>query len=325
MDQDLFQRNASQQAQVPEYQMMSFDRFRLTLKSYCKALETPQTQKLIKNPERLVLIDYSQPSHERRLYVLDLKQKKVLHHTWTTHAYNSSMNFWLSLKDSGLAEFEGRTRETMVSYQDSPNAAFFSNQPGSEQSSVGLAVAEAATYYSTQRKWNALRMTGVDGELNDKLKSRAIVFHEWNYSPTQIRAYQAAPFSWGCPMLPTSGSYQGESDVEIAKRIMNDMRGAVVVMVHDRMLSKTENEAQGSVQSEKLSQLLDAVNENVESLAGEETWSIEVTKQVRSSLRSQVLLRLQSRIEATKQYFQSRSKFIGVEPETDSCLRALSI
>lgn len=325
MDPDLFHRNSSQQAQVPEYQMMSFDRFRLTLKAYCKALETPQTQKLIKNPERLVLIDYSRPSHERRLYVLDLKQKKVLHHTWTTHAYNSSMNFWLSLKDSGLAEFESRTRETMVSYQDSANAAFFSNQPGSEQSSVGLAVTDTATYYSAERKWNALRMTGVDGELNDKLKSRAVVFHEWNYSPAQIRAYQAAPFSWGCPMLPTSGSYQGENNIEIAKRIMNDMRGAVVVMVHDRMLSKTENESQSEAQLEQLSQLLGEVDENVESLAGEETWSTEVANQVRSSLRSQVLLRLQSRIESTNKYFQNRSKFIGVEPAADPCLRALSI
>ena len=39
----------------------------------------------ITNPNVITIVDYSRPSNERRMFVIDIKSKKVLHNTWVAH------------------------------------------------------------------------------------------------------------------------------------------------------------------------------------------------------------------------------------------------
>jgi hypothetical protein len=57
---------------------------KLSLLAYFKA----NHQGIISNPF-LTIIDYSKPSSERRLWVMDMRNSKVLFNTWVTHGKNS--------------------------------------------------------------------------------------------------------------------------------------------------------------------------------------------------------------------------------------------
>src|SRR3982751_4835872 len=78
---------------------------RLSLIAYIKA-----HQRGMDNKQLLTIVDYSKPSTERRLWVIDLKHEKVLFNTWVTHAKNSG----------------------------NITATSFSNQLGSLKSSIGV-------------------------------------------------------------------------------------------------------------------------------------------------------------------------------------------
>ena len=85
----------------------------------------------------LTVIDYSLPSTEPRLWVLDLNSKQVLFHELVSHGVNTGENF----------------------------ATRFSNRVGSRQSSLGLFRTEG-TYYG--RNGFSLRLEGLDRGINHK-------------------------------------------------------------------------------------------------------------------------------------------------------------
>src|SRR3990167_9343100 len=85
----------------------------LSLVAYLNARQKGLDQKQL-----LTIIDYSKPSTERRLWVVDLKHAKVLFNTWVTHGKNSG----------------------------NVNATSFSNQPGSLKSSFGIFLTTNETY-----------------------------------------------------------------------------------------------------------------------------------------------------------------------------------
>lgn len=140
---------------------------RLSLNAYLKA-----RQKGLDEKQLLTIIDYSKPSTERRLWVVDLKRAKVLFNTWVTHGKNSG----------------------------NVNATSFSNQPGSLKSSIGVFLTTRETYVGDNGY--SLRMQGLEHGINDNAYRRDIVFHgAWYAAGNIIKKYGLLGRSWGCPAV----------------------------------------------------------------------------------------------------------------------------
>ena len=124
------------------------------------------------NKDLLTIIDFTLPSTEKRMYVLDMKHKKLLFHTIVSHGRNSGGNY----------------------------ATEFSNINGSLQSSLGFYLTDA-TYQG--RNGYSLRLAGQEPGINDQAMARAIVIHGADYCSEQvIQAAGRLGRSYGCPALP---------------------------------------------------------------------------------------------------------------------------
>ncbi len=130
------------------------------------AYQHAQQKGITSNPY-LTLVDYSKPSSERRLWVIDLDNKKVLFNTWVAHGKNSG----------------------------NIDAQSFSNKPESLKSSIGVFV--TADIYSGKHG-NSLHVQGLESGFNDKAFSRSIVFHGANYVSASIAKTGRLGRSWGC-------------------------------------------------------------------------------------------------------------------------------
>ncbi len=120
----------------------------------------------------LTIIDYSLPSVQRRLWVLDLARNRVLFHELVAHGQNSGENL----------------------------AFAFSNQPGSRQSSLGLFRTDES--YLGQHG-ESLRLAGLEYGVNDMAEDRAVVMHGADYvSDSYADQHGRLGRSWGCPALP---------------------------------------------------------------------------------------------------------------------------
>lgn len=119
----------------------------------------------------LTVIDYSKLSREKRLWVLDLDRDSVLAHTLVAHGRNSGGD----------------------------QATHFSNDPGSNQTSLGTFVT-GKTYVGAHGL--SLRLIGLDRGVNDNALARAIVIHAADYVNAGIVASLGRlGRSLGCPAL----------------------------------------------------------------------------------------------------------------------------
>lgn len=119
----------------------------------------------------LTVIDYSLPSTEPRLWVLDLARGKVLYRELVAHGAGSGANY----------------------------ATRFSNEMNSRQTSLGLFVT-GGTYQGGNGY--SLKLRGLDRGLNDLAEARHIVMHgAWYVSPQHARHQGRLGRSWGCPAL----------------------------------------------------------------------------------------------------------------------------
>ena len=122
-------------------------------------------------PGTLTVIDFSRPSTVKRMWVYDLRSRKLLFEEVVSHGRGS-----------------GRTLATS-----------FSNDPESYQSSLGL-YRTAETYVG--KHGYSLRLDGLEAGINDRARERAIVMHGADY--VDPRAAQAQGYlgrSLGCPAL----------------------------------------------------------------------------------------------------------------------------
>ena len=125
-----------------------------------------------KNKDIITVIDFSLPSTDKRMYVIDLKNKKLLYHTIVSHGRNSGQKY----------------------------ATSFSNKHGSFQSSLG--------FYSTANTYQggngySLVLNGLEKGINDQAKPRAVVIHGADYcSESVIKSTGRLGRSYGCPALP---------------------------------------------------------------------------------------------------------------------------
>ena len=120
---------------------------------------------------KLAVIDYSQPSTARRLWVFDLAGKRLLQREYVAHGQGSGENY----------------------------ARSFSNLGESHQSSLGL-YRTAETYEGNNGY--SLRLDGLDPGFNDNARNRAIVMHGAAYVDPDFAARQGRlGRSYGCPAL----------------------------------------------------------------------------------------------------------------------------
>jgi hypothetical protein len=125
----------------------------------------------------LTVIDYSLPSWDRRLWVLDPSRGfRVLFHEFVAHGRGSTTD------------------------DDPDYALWFGNEPASLQSSVG-AFLTGQTY--TGEHGHSLELVGLDPGVNDKAFARRIVMHPAEYVSAAFRAKWGGRVgrSWGCPAL----------------------------------------------------------------------------------------------------------------------------
>ena len=146
---------------------LKLDAFAAALKGYLTLTETDKIQ----NKQLLTVIDFSKSSNENRLFVIDIKTKKIVFKSLVAHGRNSGYEF----------------------------ATKFSNKTSSYQSSLGF-YKTAETYIG--KHGFSLRLDGLEYS-NSNARSRAIVIHGADYvSEDFIRKNGKLGRSLGCPSLP---------------------------------------------------------------------------------------------------------------------------
>lgn len=135
--------------------------------------------------KRLAVIDFSLPSSERRLWIFDLQQRRLLLEDFVAHGMKSGENI----------------------------ATRFSNVLGSHQSSIGLF--RTAESYSGKHGYS-LRMDGLEPGVNDLARERAIVIHPADYvNPAWIATQGRIGRSQGCPAVRP----------EVARMVVDSLKG----------------------------------------------------------------------------------------------------
>lgn len=143
-------------------------------------------------PRTLTVIDYSQPSTAKRLWVYDLTTHELLYEELVAHGQGSGANL----------------------------ATKFSNDNDSHQTSLGLFVTDT-TYVG--RNGYSLRLDGLDRGVNDRARDRAIVMHGAPYvSDSFVKANGRLGRSWGCPAV---------SDL-VARDLIDRVKGGGLVFAY---------------------------------------------------------------------------------------------
>jgi hypothetical protein len=129
-------------------------------------------QNALSGKEIISIVDFSKSANDKRLWIIDLKNRKLLYHSLVAHGRNTGEVY----------------------------AEKFSNIPHSHQSSLGFYVT-TNTYIG--KHGLSLRLTGLEQGINDKAESRAIVIHGADYvSESFIKKAGRLGRSQGCPAIP---------------------------------------------------------------------------------------------------------------------------
>jgi hypothetical protein len=127
-------------------------------------------KKRIHRPDYLTICDLSQSAKQKRLYLIDIINNKLLLNTYVAHGRNSGGEY----------------------------ATRFSNKPASLQSSLGFYITKN-TY--TGEHGLSLKVEGLEPGFNDRAYRRAIVVHGATYIGEGSMGR-----SYGCPAIPKEES-----------------------------------------------------------------------------------------------------------------------
>ncbi|HAS44475.1 MAG TPA: hypothetical protein DCS93_28615 [Microscillaceae bacterium] len=119
------------------------------------------------NKRLLTIVDFTKPAYQKRLFIIDVVNKKLLYRTYVAHGLNSG-NYSYATK--------------------------FSNRNGSKMSSLG--------FYKTSETYRgkhglSLKLDGLESGINDRARKRYIVMHGAKYVSAR-----GVGRSWGCPAIP---------------------------------------------------------------------------------------------------------------------------
>jgi hypothetical protein len=144
------------------------------------------------NKNLLSIIDYSKPSNEKRFFIIDIKNHKLLYQTLVAHG-----------KKSGYL-----------------NATKFSNKYGSHKSCLGF-FKTGNSYYGI--RGYSLKLEGLEKGINDNARQRGIIIHGANYVDERIA--DGSGFigrSWGCPAVSK----------KLSKEIINLLKGGSLLYIY---------------------------------------------------------------------------------------------
>ncbi len=153
------------------YDSMKLKKFGLSKKAFefaWKGYKTLIESGKIRKKEVLSICDFSQSSRRKRLYIIDIEEKKVLVNTYVAHGKKSGGEY----------------------------AKSFSNSPESHKSSLGFYITRK-TYFGGHGL--SLMIDGVEKGINDKADERNIVIHGSDYVG---RGNGINGRSFGCPAVP---------------------------------------------------------------------------------------------------------------------------
>jgi len=159
-----YSQNLYKELNIPE---LRFDVFEFALKGYLKLNDNNN----LRNSNILTIIDMSKSSKSKRFFIIDIKNKEVIHKSIVAHGQNSGLEF----------------------------AKNFSNKVNSHKTSLGF-YKTAETYFG--KHGLSLRLDGLEFS-NSNARKRAIVIHSADYvSNVFINNNGRLGRSWGCPSLP---------------------------------------------------------------------------------------------------------------------------
>jgi len=166
----------------------SYEAFNHALNGYYKLKKA----NLISPKEIITIIDFKRSANQKRLWVIDVKNKKVLFHTLTAHGRNTG----------------------------DEHAQFFSNTRNSNQSSLGFFIT-GSTYIG--KHGTSLKLHGIEPGINDNAETRAIVMHGAEYvSESHIKKYGRLGRSFGCPAVP----------VELHEALINTLANKTCLFIY---------------------------------------------------------------------------------------------
>lgn len=146
----------------------------------------------VARPGLLTVIDYSLPSTEPRLWLIDRTSGRVLRRLLVAHGRGSGENY----------------------------ATRFSNRDGSLTSSLGLFLTEEPY---VGKNGYSLRLRGLEPGINDRARERTIVLHGAPYvSAAFARAHGRLGRSWGCPAV----------EPEVTRPLIEEIRDGSFLFVY---------------------------------------------------------------------------------------------
>ncbi len=144
------------------------------------------------NKKLLSIIDYSKPSTEKRFFIIDIENHKLLYQTLVAHG-----------KKSGYV-----------------NATKFSNKIGSHKSSLGF-FRTGNSYFGI--RGYSLQLEGLEKGINDNARQRGIIIHGANYVDERLaNGNGVIGRSWGCPAVSK----------KLSKEIINLLRGGSLLYIY---------------------------------------------------------------------------------------------
>lgn len=158
------------------------------LKGYRKLM----AEEGLTNDSVLSIVDFSQSSRKKRLYVIDLARTKLLINTYVAHGRRSGKEY----------------------------ARSFSNVPESFKSSLGFYITRN-TYQGANGL--SLNIDGLEQGINDKAFERRIVVHSSRYvGNTWLKENKTLGTSLGCPAVP----------VKVLDKIIETIKGGSCLFIY---------------------------------------------------------------------------------------------
>lgn len=147
----------------------------------------------VHNPNILTVIDYTLPSTDKRLWVLNLKTNTVLTKALVAHGHNSGYIY----------------------------ARHFSNSPSSHETSLGVYETALHPFYGHHGR--SLKVHGLEPGINSNAYARAIEIHPADYvTQSDISRYGRIGRTYGCFGL----------NPKIAERIISETAGGSVLFAY---------------------------------------------------------------------------------------------
>lgn len=176
-----------QELVAEDYSLPNFESFSKAFEGY----EQLKNQGKIEN-DILTIVDFSLPSTEERMWVIDMKTKTILLQSLVAHGRNSGDNV----------------------------ATRFSNVSESYQSSLGFYT--TAEVYQGKHGFS-LRLDGLEKGINDNARNRAVVIHGADYvSKSFIKQHGRLGRSQGCPAIP----------YEIHEKLINTIKNKSCLFIY---------------------------------------------------------------------------------------------